>query len=404
MPRLISRAPETPIEFLAAAAKQYLYMPDPGALYVLMGAVAGSMLEGYPIYLMLVGPPGCGGTVVLDFLLGMPGVVEAGLIESPGAFLSASSKRDRAKDATGGLLNKIGKHGALLLKDFTSILSLDDKTRDKVLAVLREAYDGRWTRPVGTDGGKELHWEGRLAAFAKVTSSIDQYGTVNASLGERWIYYRFPASDGYAQARQVLLNSSRGDWKKELELHTHAMFEALDLKYHARDIKLAPRRELTDLEMMRIIGLSAITTRCRSAVVRDRYKHEVIGVPEQESMGRLSGALQQLYIGMETVGVPEKWRWRLLTKVAMDSMPRIRRMLIEAVKGGEQGYPELRKVIGCSQPVIRRAVEDLELHGVLERHLEKGGLVMEGDDDIKIKVKLSSWMQKEMKTAMKGGL
>jgi hypothetical protein len=39
------------------------------------------------------------------------------------ALLSATSRKQKAKGATGGLLRKLGNHGILVIKDVTSILS-----------------------------------------------------------------------------------------------------------------------------------------------------------------------------------------------------------------------------------------------------------------------------------------
>ena len=75
-------------------------------------------------------------------------------IVSEGALLSASMRR--AKNATGGLLRKIGDRGILVIKDVTSILSSDRNIRGAVLAAIREIYDGRWERNVISRFGLRL--------------------------------------------------------------------------------------------------------------------------------------------------------------------------------------------------------------------------------------------------------
>ena len=45
--------------------------------------------------------------------------------------------------------------------------------RAQVLAALREIYDGRWYRDVGTDGGRTLEWTGRIAVVGAVTTAWD---------------------------------------------------------------------------------------------------------------------------------------------------------------------------------------------------------------------------------------
>jgi len=62
----------------------------------------------------------------------------------------------RTPEATGGLLRKLGDHGLLVIKDFTSILSMNRDMRAEVLGAVREVHDGRWSRNVGTDGGQTL--------------------------------------------------------------------------------------------------------------------------------------------------------------------------------------------------------------------------------------------------------
>ena len=63
---------------------------------------------------------------------------------SDAALLSATPKKERAKGATGGLLRRIGERGVMVVKDVTTILSMDRNMRGEVLAALREVYDGRW--------------------------------------------------------------------------------------------------------------------------------------------------------------------------------------------------------------------------------------------------------------------
>ena len=64
------------------------------------------------------------------------------IITSEGALLSGTAAKERSKDANGGLLRKIGDRGVLVIKDVTSILSMNRDARGAVLAALREIYDG----------------------------------------------------------------------------------------------------------------------------------------------------------------------------------------------------------------------------------------------------------------------
>jgi DNA-binding transcriptional ArsR family regulator len=382
----ITKRSSSPAEVLAVKVRDYLHMPDGSPLFALIGALAANMLEGPPVWLMLVGPPSCGKTELLNSTLRLPRVFEAQEIESPAAFLSGTGKKEKAKDATGGLLRQVGDHGAIVIKDFTSIMSLPADKMRSVLGVFRQAYDGRWTRPTGTDGGKTFHWEGHVAFFSGVTGEVDRHHQINASLGERWLYYRFPEEDGYAKARRGLRNASRIGWQEALRGIVRDFFEELGLSFGGRGL----RRELTDAETIRVIRLASIAARARSAVVRDGHTKEVIGPRETEMEGRIAGALGQLLIGLERIGLEPERAWELVAKIALDSMPKIRRMIFSKILDG-RGHPVagLARHIGASLSTVRRAVEDLEIHGVVETEREDGRVI----------VKSSSWLRSEWKKA-----
>jgi len=131
---------------------------DLDALDIVLAAATVERLDGDPVWLLLLSGPGNTKTETVQPLTGA-GALVISTITSEGALLSATSKRETTKDATGGLLRSIGGRGLLVIKDFTSILSVNKDMRAQVLAALREVYDGRWTRNVGTDGGKTLTWQ-----------------------------------------------------------------------------------------------------------------------------------------------------------------------------------------------------------------------------------------------------
>jgi hypothetical protein len=80
----------------------------------------------------------------------------------------------------------------------------------------------------------------------------------------------------------------------------------------------------------------------------------------------------------------------VLARIALDSMPLMRRLIIrETVRAGKEGIGLMVLVgkVGASENVVRRAVEDLELHGALVKEKDGSGKGM--------RVKLSAEMQGE---------
>ena len=153
--------PNSPIDEVIEVFERWLILKDRTPIYAVLGAVAANLLEGDPVWLGLIAPPSSAKTEILNSLSGLPYVVQASSL-SPASFLSATSKKDKDKEATGGLLKQIGEFGIIVLKDFTTMLSLRPEVNAEVLAVLREVYDGRYTRHVGTDGGRTLAWKGKV--------------------------------------------------------------------------------------------------------------------------------------------------------------------------------------------------------------------------------------------------
>jgi energy-coupling factor transporter ATP-binding protein EcfA2 len=391
----LRRKPETPIEWLAVRVKDYLYLPDAAPLYVTVGALAANLLEGPPVWLMLSGPPGCGKTILLEALLGIDRLRSADSIKGESAFLSGTANKDKAKDATGGLLRLVGTHGGLVIKDFTGILSLPPDRVREVLDVFRQVYDGSWARSIGSEGGRTLSWgPGKLAVLAGVTGDIDRYHQVSATLGERWVFWRFgDCQEGFCKAKAALRNANHPEWKDHLRELVQAFFAAQELAFG----KPGPRRDLTDKELVRTVTMAAVAARCRSGVMRDIRTQEIIGARETEEESRLAVVVGQLLVGLDLIGVDEKTRWRLLGKVCLDSMPRIRHIVLERVKAGGvegAGMEQLREAIGCSYSTAYRAVEDLEVHGVLVKERLAGAK--------EHRVKLSAWMAREWKKGWRG--
>src|SRR5262249_58839431 len=103
--------------------------------------------------------------------------------------------RGKTADATGGLLRKLGDRGVLVIKDCTTILSMDRNAGAEVLAALREIYDGYWSRNVGTDGGKTLEWSGRLVVIGACTTAWDRAYAVISLMGNRFVLVRIDSED-----------------------------------------------------------------------------------------------------------------------------------------------------------------------------------------------------------------
>jgi len=136
--------PYTLAETRAAFRKWFGAEYDLGTLDAVLAVAAAEKLPGDPPWLLIISGPGNAKTETVAAVSGL-GARVVSTITSEGALLSASPRKSRTKNATGGLLRQVGKRGILAIKDFTSILSANREVRTQVLAALRSV--ARMARP-----------------------------------------------------------------------------------------------------------------------------------------------------------------------------------------------------------------------------------------------------------------
>ncbi len=336
--------------------QRHLWLPDPGIIYVTLATVASNRLPGDPVWTLLVGPSSSGKSEMANALDRLPEYhavstfTEAGLV-------SGSS------DGTPGLLVDIGDQGLLVFKDLTTILAKHSSDRDGVLGCLREVYDGSYTRRLGNKGG-QVKWQGRLGLIAAVTEMIDRYDL--GQLGERFIRYRLPApseADTYMAGELVFENLHRQPGTRAARSQIVAdLFAGLSLPTEP----LIP----SSAEKERLNLLTGLGSRCRSPIIRDRFRGDVIDqVPIPEGIGRMLAQLGQLLAGMRVIGVPECEVWRLLAQVALDGMHPLRRRVINAALAADHPMTTATFAARCDIPQtsVRRHLEDLAALGVVAK-------------------------------------
>jgi DNA-binding transcriptional ArsR family regulator len=329
---------------------------------VALATVAANRNDGDPIWLLLVGGPGNLKTELLQTLGKLPEVHPVGNITEAG-LLSGTSSSEKDRDATGGLLRQVGDFGILVAKDFGSTLSMRRDKRREVLGALREIYDGEWTRTLGTDGGKTLHWKGKVGLLGGVTSVIDTAHSVMASMGERFTLFRMPELDEEEQARAALAHAATGcEIRQELAGAVAEFFANLPEQTPSCP---SPEQEA------RLIQLASLLAKCRSSVIRDGWRREIELIEAPEAPTRIAIVLGLLRGGLEVIGCEEGEVWKILQKVALDCMPVVRRALLDQMATDPEvrwTVTDLREGVGYPETTTRRHLEDLEAHGVVVRH------------------------------------
>ena len=353
-----------------AAHAYYAMMPskDWQPFYGVAGAVAGSILQGAPVWLMSVGPPSCGKTDLLSALRGCPHIFPVGDM-TRASLLSGTPGRDKAKGSTGGVLRTIGndKTGVLVMKDFTSILSMKQDMLGELLGALRHIYDGEWERELGADGGRKEYWRGKVAFLTASTGEIDRHHSVMSVMGERFLRLRYRVGGRFQAVMQAM---SGGDVMKIKERKCGLMRELLET------VKEGATWRLDQTELFRLASVASFAARCRAGVVRDRWnkKMDLDAIPEAESPPRLGQELAQLYKGVRVLEGSKESAMEVVKRVAFDCMPASRAAVLTTVLKYQDRPVTVNDVLGdrngwgqVGETTLRRALEELELFHVLEK-------------------------------------
>jgi len=338
--------------------QETLHMPDLGALHVVLATVAANRMDGEPVWLLPIGPPSSAKTEMAETLVDLPETYTLSTTTKAG-LLSGSTDHG----GTGGVLIEGGKRFVLVIKDFTTICSEHASTRNEVLAIFRELFDGRVERAVGTGGGRVLKWRGHAGCIACATEAVDTVDMAN--FGERWVRYRLPESsedDRFLMGMVALDNLGRQRAQRAQRQRVVTDF-FLDVVLPEAPPKLPPD------EQDRLILLADLGTRCRSAVVRGgAHGEEIVQVPQVEEVPRLLSELGQLSAGLTAIGVSDAERWRLLAKCATDGMSSTRKRVVDVLLGADCDLATATVAARCRLPEtsVRRLLQELSALQVVD--------------------------------------
>jgi hypothetical protein len=330
---------------------------DLGALDCVLAAAAAEKLDGDPPWLLVIGGSGAAKTETLMPLTGAEATVVS-TISGEAGLLSGTPAKERAADATGGLLSLLGHRGLLVIKDFTSILSMNRDTRALVLAALREIYDGRWSRDVGAEGGRTLTWHGRLVMIGACTTAWDRAYQVVSTMGDRFALVRLSSDDGHRRTAglQAMRNVNH-------ETQMRAELAELVGGLLAGAADAVP--DLDDQELDGLLGLADLVTRGRTPVERDHQGNPLFA-HALEMPTRYAKQLVQLARGGLALGMDRATALGLAARCAADTLPPLRlRALADVAANPDTTTADAVKRLQLPRTTVDRTLQELHLLGLL---------------------------------------
>jgi len=356
---------------LIADYKKWLHMKSDDALKVMYGAILANKMGGDPLWLFLVAPPGGMKSELLMSLSKGEGVHALSSLTPHTLISGATWKEGQDPSLLPKLNNKI-----LIVKDFTTLLTLHHSVRDEIFGTLRDVYDGNTEKIFGN--GVRRKYESSFGILAGVTPAIEAFNTIHAGLGERFLKFRlcgnWDQDSEEAKIMRALNNIGReGQMRNELTKIGCRWLANMKLP------EIFP--ELTHDRKLMLVHLAKWAARLRGVVERDRFSGTVMYKPSSEVGTRLAKQLAKLGQGiamfLEKKAVDDEV-YELVRRVALDTVPDRVEDIVHALwdaTGGDEGTCSTTDIViktRLPQATVFRCLQDMNLLKLVENMSAKG--------------------------------
>jgi hypothetical protein len=345
----------------------YLSEGDDILIDLLCAIALGVHTKSDPIWLLIIGASSSGKSEFVNTLGGMDYSWQVSNL-TDNTFLSGMGGSDGQEKS---LLHKMGENALLLMKDYTSILSMKDDKKTVILGQMREIFDKYITKKTGN--GRDVEWRGKINFVGACTDSIYFGDSEDASMGYRTINYIMPVADRkirIKKAKRASQNLSDMEDKREAIKTAFTTF-LTEKKIKLDTILPALPEELVD----ELIPIADFSSQMRTATRRN-YRGELELVPSFDEPMRMSQQillLAQLFIYINDGVLKEEHR-RALVKVALDSIPKTRRMTLKILATYRRITKKgLAQMLGYPTDTVGVWLEDLNVIGGCTRVNEGSG-------------------------------
>lgn len=331
------------------------------AIIVMLAVTLAARIPGDPLWLFLVGPPGCGKTLLIQTFSGAPAYTFSISKLTKSALISGFASSEDVS-----ILPRLqGK--CLFIKDYTAIKAMPTGVQEELYGILRDAYDGHVTVPFGNGIVRKYH-KTYFSLIAGVTDII--HGDNRASLGERFL--KLELLDDQHNDEQHILHALQED----------AMQHAGDLQSVVADFldRPVPEDRLPSIPapmLNRIVSLSRIVSLLRATVHREddtllfRPRAEV-GTRIAKQLSRLSRFVA-IVLGQPRVN--EK-TYDIIRRVALDTVFGFNLEIAADLIAHPRGrlLADMEQSLQVSDSTIERRLHDLqELRIVYKTDVKSNG-------------------------------
>ncbi len=332
---------------LVDAYRRAFRTEDLAPLDVCLAAILTSRWEGEPLWGFIVAPPSSGKTATLQvFQKDKDGSLFRNTL-TPHALVSGLKRE--AKDLLPRLDGK-----CLIVKDFTSILTMHREGRDEILGDLRAIFDGDFAKSFGSDVG-DKEYAARFNLLAAVTPVIELHYSVDSVLGQRFF-----------MVRMVLPREYDSDAEREPEaVKAELQEKVLTLLRERRALPFDPALTADQVRECKALAVDVATL--RTEVPRDQ-KGDLKMMPATEGPSRLANQFEKIAGGVAFARAHSEVLdedMEVVRRVARDTVPSVRREVLVALQAGRMTVRDVRAITKLGDWEARRKLADLEILGVL---------------------------------------
>lgn len=357
-----------PLGKLKTVVAKHLLLEDDALVDVTMAAVVANLLKADPLWLLLIGPPSSGKTEILRALDDLSFIQFLSTMTPQTLISGRNTKNGKSASLLPKLNGKI-----LILKDFTTVLSMRHEQRTEILAQLREVYDGKFSKSFGT--GKTIDWTGHVGFIGACTPVYDRHYAVIGSMGDRFILYRTD-NENQMESGCMALNALGRESTMRNELKS-AVGDFLKQFKNFKFSKFNTDKETQEM----IVGLASFCAFLRCPVERSYDNQSVMYEPQPEGTPRLSKQLYQLGMALAIVHGKDRISskiYAILSKIALDLLTVQRKIVIKFLWDGlfwEQysqwtTTSEVARGVNLPTSTTKLILEDLMVLNVLRRDLK----------------------------------
>lgn len=371
-PQLLTR----PLNYQEVEDKVLAFLPNAeiGLKIVLAVSVSCNFSNPHMLWMLLVGVPSSGKT---DLVRLMKDAESAYYLDNLTQNAFISGERVTKSQKVYDLLPLINKK-CLIIKDWTSIFSLDEKMTKKLLGDLVGIYDKEFTKFSSRRGN--ISYQSAFSQLGCITpATLNRHTQYMNMVGPRFLCYSMPTSTGEDAEKSyesIFTNINRSLIEKEARLYVSSYLNQLTQKPFT-SIKPLNKPAQTYLRT-----IAELMSNCRGIVLlqsstfkndeREEVKYYEVSDVQIEEPWRavqqiiLLGQYLAFVVGREEVTTEEL---SIIKEVVISSMPADRSQALRSIKeqGGTITAKQLSDSSDRSIKTSRRLLDELAALKVLEK-------------------------------------